>query len=139
MHHQKMGHLCSTQHTIKQSYTTDTHIHFLPTHGSASQYTHQQKMDIFAAHSTVISAYACKGKTQAHLCTPCRKMGHLDKTHTTQKWDIFVVCCTQSNKQTHTTHIHSLPTHGSTSQHTHQHKMDIFSICSTVKNARTQR
>ena len=51
-------------------------------------HTHQQKMDTLAVHSTLTNARTYKHTTQAHMCMSCQKMGHIDKTHTTKRWDV---------------------------------------------------
>ena len=61
-------------------------------------------MHIFAKSSIVKNVHTYKGETQAHLCISCWKMHHLDKTHTSKRGDIFVVCCTLTNKHTTDTH-----------------------------------
>ena len=127
MHHQKMKHLCRMLHTNKQTHITHTHL-FIPTYTWVNQGAHLCSK----LHSKNVHTYS--GKTQAHVYTSCRKIGHLDKTHTTKRGtSLWHAAHKQTNTHNKYTHIHFLPAHGSNSQHIYQQKMNIFPIHSTVK------
>ena len=137
----KDGHLCGTLHTNKQTNTCNryTHIHLLPTDGSTSQCTHQGRWkSLLHASHWQTHTHTFKRTTEAHVCMSCQKMGHLDKTNTTKRWDIFVLRCTQTNKHTQQIHTRSSPAYRWVNFTTHTpRKMKIFALWSTLTNTHT--
>ena len=90
---QKMGHLDKTHTTLKwdirqcaaqiHKYSVIAYIWVKLTMQMLS------KMKILTVWSILISTITFKHITEAQMCASCRNMGHLDKTHTALRWDIW--------------------------------------------------
>ena len=132
MHHQKMGYLYGTLHINKHTHTTDTRtfVSCLQMGQLHSANTKKDENLCFIAHTDKHTDTHLKVQLK-HSCISCQKMGHLDKTLTTKRWNIFVVRCTQTNKHTQQLHTCSSPAYSWVKIHNAHTKKDE-NLCSLL-------